>query len=69
MVADRGGIAMGSPTELIARAVALHQTTPEILAASAQVGRRLLGVDSTFAAIADTVGNCCKPPSAPPTRD
>jgi len=56
-VADFGGIAMGSPAELIARAVGLHQTTPEILAASAQVGRRILGVDSSFAAIATTGGD------------
>ncbi|HEY5987924.1 MAG TPA: histidine kinase [Streptosporangiaceae bacterium] len=48
---------MGSPAELITRTVGLRQTTPEIMAASAQVGRRILGVDSTFAAIADTAGN------------
>jgi len=48
---------MGSPAELITRAVGLRQTTPEILAASAQVSRRLLGADSTFADIADTADN------------
>jgi hypothetical protein len=48
---------MGSPAELITRAVGLRQTTPEILAASAQVSRRLVGADSTFAAIADTADN------------
>jgi signal transduction histidine kinase len=48
---------MGSPVELITRLVGLQQTTPEILAASAQVSRRILGVDSTFVAVAAGTGD------------
>jgi signal transduction histidine kinase len=47
---------MSSAAELIARTVGLQQTTSEILAASAQVSRRILGVDSTFLAVADGTG-------------
>ncbi len=47
---------MPSAAELIARTVGLHQATPEILAASAQVSRQILGVDSTFVAVADAAG-------------
>lgn len=44
---------MGSPVELITRAVGLQQTTLGILAASAQASRQIPGVDSTFVAVAD----------------
>jgi signal transduction histidine kinase len=47
---------MPSEAELIARAVGLQQTTPEILVASAQISRRILGTDSTFMAVADRTG-------------
>ncbi len=47
---------MSSAAELIARTVGLQQTTSEILTASAQVSRRILGVDSTFLAVADGTG-------------
>ena len=47
---------MPSAAELIARTVGLHQATPEILAAAAQVTRQILGVDSTFVAVASPVG-------------
>jgi len=47
---------MPSAAEFIARTVGLHQTTPEILAASAQAARRILGADSTFAAVAEGTG-------------
>lgn len=47
---------MPSEAELIARAVGLHQTTPEILAACAQVSREILGADATFAALAGPAG-------------
>lgn len=43
---------MPSAAELIARTVGLHQSTPEILAAAAQVTRQILRVDSTFVAVA-----------------
>lgn len=47
---------MPSAAELIARTVGLQQTTPEILVASAQISRRILGTDSTFMAVADGTG-------------
>jgi signal transduction histidine kinase len=47
---------MPSAAELIARTVGLQQTTPEILAAAAQVSRKILGVDSTFVAVAGPPG-------------
>jgi signal transduction histidine kinase len=47
---------MPSAAELIARTVGLQQTTPEILAAAAQVTRRILGTDSTFMAVAGPAG-------------
>lgn len=47
---------MLSAAELIARTVGAQQTIPEILAASAQVSRRILGADSTFMAVADGTG-------------
>jgi hypothetical protein len=47
---------MPSAAELIAWTVGLHQATPEILAAAAQVNRRILGVDSTFVAVTDAAG-------------
>jgi signal transduction histidine kinase len=43
--------------ELIARAVGVQHTAPEILAASAGVSRRVLGVDSAFVAVAGAAGN------------
>jgi signal transduction histidine kinase len=43
---------MASDAELIARMVGSRQTTPEILAASAQVSRLILRSDSAFAALA-----------------
>lgn len=47
---------MLSAAELIARTVGLQQTTQEILVASAQISRRILGTDSTFMAVADGTG-------------
>ncbi len=47
---------MLSAAELIARTMGLQHTTPEILAASAQISRRILGTDSTFMAVADGTG-------------
>ena len=47
---------MPSTAQLIARTVGFQQTAPEILAASAQVTRQILGVDSTFAAVAGSAG-------------
>lgn len=47
---------MTSPAEFIARTVGFQQTAPEILSACAQVSRRILGVDSAFAAVAGPVG-------------
>jgi signal transduction histidine kinase len=47
---------MTSAEELIARTVGAQQTISEILAASAQVSRRILGADSTFMAVADGTG-------------
>lgn len=47
---------MLSAAELIARTVGLQQTAPEILVASAQISRRILGTDSTFMAVADGTG-------------
>lgn len=47
---------MPSAAEFIARAVGLHQAPPEILAAAAGVARQVLGVDSTFVAVAGLVG-------------
>jgi signal transduction histidine kinase len=48
---------MPSAAELIARTVGLQQTTSEILVASAQVSRQILGTDSTFLAVADGTGS------------
>ncbi|HEV2376384.1 MAG TPA: histidine kinase [Streptosporangiaceae bacterium] len=47
---------MGSPAGLITSAVGWARTAPEILAASAQVSRLILGADSTFVAVADVTG-------------
>jgi signal transduction histidine kinase len=47
---------MPSAAELIARTLALQQTTSEILTASAQISRQILGTDSTFMAVADGTG-------------
>jgi len=47
---------MPSAAELIARTVGLQQTTQEILVASAQISRQILGADSTFMAVADGTG-------------
>ena len=47
---------MPSEAELIARTLALQQTTSEILTASAQISRQVLGTDSTFMAVADGTG-------------
>lgn len=47
---------MPSAAELIARTLALQQTTSEILTASAQISRQILGTDSTFIAVADGTG-------------
>jgi signal transduction histidine kinase len=47
---------MSSAAELIARTLALQQTTSEILTASAQISRQILGTDSTFMAVADGTG-------------
>ena len=47
---------MPSAAELIARTLALQQTTSEILTASAQISRQVLGADSTFMAVADGTG-------------
>jgi signal transduction histidine kinase len=47
---------MPSAAELIARTLALQQTTSEILTASAQISRQILGTDSTFMAVADATG-------------
>ncbi len=47
---------MPSAAELIARTVGLQHDTPAILAACAQVTRRILGADSTFVAVADAAG-------------
>jgi hypothetical protein len=47
---------MASAAELIARTLGLQQTTPEILTASAQISRQILGTDSTFMAVADGTG-------------
>ncbi len=47
---------MPPAAELIARTLALQQTTPEILTASAQISRQILGTDSTFMAVADGTG-------------
>jgi signal transduction histidine kinase len=47
---------MPSAAELIARTVGLQQTTHEILVASAQISRQILGADSTFMAVADGTG-------------
>jgi len=47
---------MPSAAELIARTLALQQTTSEILTASAQISRQVLGTDSTFMAVADGTG-------------
>jgi hypothetical protein len=44
---------MASAAEPIARTLGLQQTTPEILTASAQISRQILGTDSTFMAVAD----------------
>jgi signal transduction histidine kinase len=48
---------MASPAELIARTVGLQQAPPEILAASAEVTRRILGVDSAFVAVMGARGD------------
>lgn len=48
---------MRSPVELIARTVGLQQAAPEILAASAEVTRRILGVDSAFVAVVGADGD------------
>ena len=47
---------MLSAAELIARTVGLQQTVQEILVASAQISRQILGADSTFMAVADGTG-------------
>ena len=47
---------MPSTAQLIARTVGFQQTAPEILAASAQVTRQILAVDSTFIAVAGAAG-------------
>jgi len=47
---------MSSAAELIARTLALQQTTTEILTASARISRQILGTDSTFMAVADGTG-------------
>lgn len=47
---------MPVPPELITRALRLQQTAPEILAASAEVSRQILGVDSTFVAVVSPAG-------------
>lgn len=47
---------MASTLELIARTIGQHESPPEILAAAAQVARRVLGTDSTFLAVADPSG-------------
>jgi signal transduction histidine kinase len=49
--------AMASPVELIARAVGLQRGAPEILVASAEVTRRILGVDSAFVAVVGAGGD------------
>ncbi len=48
---------MSPSAELIARTVGLQPTAPEILAASAGVSRRILGVDSAFVAVAGAAGD------------
>lgn len=47
---------MPAPAERISRAMSLQQTVPEILAASAEVSREILGVDSTFVAVVGAAG-------------
>ena len=48
---------MSSSAEEIARTVGWQQTAPQVLIASAEVARRLLGVDSAFVAVADEAGD------------
>jgi hypothetical protein len=47
---------MASPAGVIARTIGSEQTAPEILAAAAHVSRQILGVDSTFVAVASQGG-------------
>lgn len=48
---------MASPVQLIAHTVGLQCAEPEILASSAAVTRRILGVDSAFVAVAGAGGD------------